>query len=640
INSASKPFIDNSIRERSISDFQLSSLRMSRPLLLVIIGAVAAFAIWYAFRISEKSRSATAAAFLPRETIVFVHVPDFNQTRGQWHQSDIYQLCSEPSVQEFLRKPLATLPKRNATAATLREIEQLDAKDAFAAVTKIDNNNPKLVGGFRFRGSPTDAENIIERWRSKLLTNNPAAKREKSQHERHQIDTITVAPFVLATVFDGEWFFASNDLAELKNVLDRADHRMKESTLDADKDFRGAMAHMPLAYAASFYLQPKLFADKIASLRAEVGRNVPADQRTIVEQMRSICVATRFERGKIHDVSFVGMPKLEDAKLTRSSLTLGTKDTFLYLAMLLNLGQKFDAINQATGSAAVGAGWQKALQAFARSGVSADDWKAAFGVELGVVADWPESTRWPWLFIAFPVKDAAKAGKIIESLTVSNPDGANWTQTEKDGVRYFSMVSAASLIAISPMIALSNRIVIGGLDPVSVEAAVQRNVAGTSELENSASYENAARSVPAPTNFFTYINLPLLYTRLDSTLRPMLFMTAFVPQVAKYVDVNKLPPAEVVTKHLSPIVSSQRYDGDGYVAESVGSITLNQSGAGLIALGALGTLVYQREATAPQMNGLVPIPPSKSTPTTSPGSGTGKGYKPRNSPLPTPAGLP
>ena len=607
---------------------------MRRPLLLVIIGAVAAFAIWYALRLSEKSRSSTAAAFLPRETIVFVHVPDFNQTRGQWHQSDIYQLYSEPSVQEFLRKPLAALPKRNATMATLQEIEQLEAKDAFAAVTKIDNNNPKMVGGFHFRGSPADAENIIERWRSKLLTNNPAAKREKLQYERHQIDTITIAPFILATVFDGEWFFASNDLAELKSVLDRVDHRMKESTLEVDKDFRAAMAHMPSVYAAAFYLQPKFFADKLASLRAGNGRNVSPDQLTMVEQMRSICVATRFERGKIHDVSFVGMPKLEDTKLARSSLTLGTKDTFLYLAMLLNLGQKFDAINQATGSATVGAGWQKALQAFARSGVSADDWKAAFGVELGAVADWPESIRWPGVFVTFPVLDAAKSGKVIESLTVSNPNGANWTQTEKDGVRYFSMTSAANLIAITPTIALSNRIVLGGLDPISVEAAVHRSEAGTSELGNSADYENAARSVPAPTNFFTYIDLPLLYTRLDSTLRPMLFMTAFVPQVAKYVDVNKLPAADIVVKHLSPIVSSQRYDGDGYVAESVGSITLNQSGAGLIALVALSTLGYQ------DMNSFVPNPLSKSTPTISPGSGTGKGYKPRNSPSPTPTGTP
>jgi uncharacterized protein (DUF736 family) len=465
------------------------------------------------------------------------------------------------------------------------------------------------------------------------------AKHEKLQYERHQIDTITVAPFVLATVFDGEWFFAANDLAELKSVLDRVDHRTKELTLDTDKNFRAAMAHMPPAYAVSFYLQPKFFADKLASLRGQDGRNTPPDQPTMVEQMRSFCVVTRFEQGKIHDVSFVGLPKLAETKLTRSSLTLGTKQTFLYLAMLLNLGQKFDAISQATGSAAVGAGWQRTLQAFARSGVSVDDWKAAFGVELGAVADWPENARWPGVLITFPVKDAAKAGKIIESLTVSNPDGANWTQTEKDGVRYFSMASAASLIALTPTIALSNRMVVAGLDPGSIEAAIQRSAAATSELGNSPVYENSVQSVPAPTNFFTYIDLPLFYTRLDSTLRPMLFMTAFIPGLADYVDMNKLPPADVVTKHLSPIVSSQRYDDDGYVAESVGSLTLNQSGAGLIALGALGTLVYHHGVAAPNMSGLVPIPSLKPT-SMHPGNWTAKGYKSSNLPSPTPASTP
>jgi len=56
---------------------------------------------------------------------------------------------------------------------------------------------------------------------------------------------------------------------------------------------------------------------------------------------------------------------------------------------------------------------------------------------------------------------------------------------------------------------------------------------------------------------------------------------AFMPAISDYVDVNKVPAPELVTKHLSPIVSSQRYVGDGYVAESIGPITLNQAAIGL-----------------------------------------------------------
>lgn len=611
---------------------------MRRVIILIIIGALAALAVLYGIRLSERSNSRAASALLPRDTIAFVHLPDFNRTRDQWHQSDIYQLYSEPSVQEFLRKPLAKLPKKDATVQALQEIKQLDPKDAFAAITRIDNNNPTLAGGFRFKCSQADAEKIIERWRSRVLTQNRTAQREKVAYERHQIDTITVAPFVLATAFAGDWFFAANDVSELKAMLYRADHREqdRQSTLEADRNFRAAMAHLSASYAISFYLQPKIFADKFAWLRSSGGGNVSPEQRTMLEQIRSMSGASRFERGKIHDIFFVGVPKLEDTKLTRSSLALGTKDTFLYLAMLLNLGQKLDALNQTAGSAAVAAGWQQTLQAFARSGVTAEDWKTAFGIELGALADWPESALGPWLFVTFPVQDTARAGKVIEMLTASPTDGTSWTQTEKDGVRYYSMTSAASLLAITPTVGLSNRIMIVGLDPISVEEAVKRSEPDSSELANSAAYENAAKSVPAPSNFFTYVDVPLLYSRIDSTLRPMLLLgAAFLPWLNDYVDLGKLPPAEVVTKHLGPIVSSQRYDGDGYVAESVGSITLNQSGIGLGALAIWGTMAYQRGAT-PSMSSPAPASPPA---TSSPPAGS-KGKKPPATPASTPKARP
>src|SRR5262249_13923839 len=72
-------------------------------------------------------------------------------------------------------------------------------------------------------------------------------------------------------------------------------------------------------------------------------------------------------------------------------------------------------------------------------------------------------------------------------------------------------------------------------------------------------------------------------------LRPILLMAAaFVPAIVGSVDPTKLPPPEIVTKHLSPIVSSQRYDRDGYMAESIGPITLDQSAIGLAILSSLG----------------------------------------------------
>jgi hypothetical protein len=63
----------------------------------------------------------------------------------------------------------------------------------------------------------------------------------------------------------------------------------------------------------------------------------------------------------------------------------------------------------------------------------------------------------------------------------------------------------------------------------------------------------------------------------------LLMSAAFMPSISDYVDVGKLPAPEIVTKHLSPIVSSQWYDGDGYVTESTGPVTLDL-GLGLPAI--------------------------------------------------------
>jgi len=552
---------------------------MRRILVLMIAGALAALAVWYGVRVSQTTSKAAVSAFLPRETIFFAQMPDFKRTRDQWHHADIYQLCHEAAVQDFLRKALARIPKKNATSEILQEIEQLDPKDAFFALTSIDNNNPIFVAGFRFRESQDEAERVVGKWRAKWLENNPNAKRDKIAYQQHQIETIATALFTLATAYDGHWFFVSSNLTELKELLDRVDRRNKDrqNELGADDSYRAAMAHMPSSYAVLFYLQPKRFSEKITSLRAALSQQIPADQRTLLEQMRSICGATRFENGKIREVTFVGMPNLERAAaLDRSSLSLGTKDTVFYLAMLLDVGQKIDAINQTAG---IGGRLQRLFQAFSANGITADDWKSAFGLELGSLADWPANAHWPSLLLTLPVKDAVKAQKIVAAFTKTDQE-VIWTQTEKDGVRYFSMQSRASFLAITPAIALSSRLLVAGLDSVSVEAAIKRG-GSASELSNSQTYKAAARSLPAPTNFFTYVDVALLYGRLDTTLRPMLIMSAaFIPAIGDYVDVSKLPAPEIVTRHLSPIVSSQRYDRDGYVAESVGPVTLNQATVG------------------------------------------------------------
>src|SRR5438270_11320857 len=406
---------------------------MKRLGLVLLVAAVAAGGVVYTVRRSQSASAANVTTLLPRETIALAHFPDFKQARDEWHQADLYKLYQEPAVQAFLNRPLSKIPQQDAAAATASDVERLDMKDAFVAVTSIDNNNPHLIGGFRFRGSQSEAENVISKWRAKLVRN--ASVHQNQEYQQHKTDIVGAAPNEVATVYDGQWFFASNDLPGLKAVIDRADGRDKnaQTTLQSDETFAAAIKHMPVTYALLFYLQPRSLSKNLASLRKAIG--IAGDQSSMVEQISSICGAARFDRGKIRSALFVGMSNNEhEPKLTRSSLSLGTADTFLYLATLLN-PDRLAGMNQ--GGLPLGSWLQKVFEATTRAGVAVDDWKAAFDLEFGSLADWPQSARWPSVISTLRVKDPARANKIVNALTHAIDEDVPWKKGEKDGVAYF-----------------------------------------------------------------------------------------------------------------------------------------------------------------------------------------------------------
>src|SRR5256885_12890280 len=108
-----------------------------RRLLLILVGAaVVGLAIGYGIRLAERRTSGSVAALLPRDTVAFAHLPDFNSTVDEWHRSDIYQIYREPAVQEFLKNPLTkSAAARSPISATIYDVQELKAKEAFVALT-------------------------------------------------------------------------------------------------------------------------------------------------------------------------------------------------------------------------------------------------------------------------------------------------------------------------------------------------------------------------------------------------------------------------------------------------------------------------------------------------------------------------
>lgn len=579
---------------------------MKRFLVLLLVAVAAAAAIWFGMRGGSAKISSTAvASLLPKETLALVHLPDFNASRAKWHETDLYKLWREPAVQDFLQKPLSKVPRTDSARRKLQEIDSLEMKDAFFAVTSWENRQSKLLAGFRFKGTASDAEKVIGQWRTRAQLNGAEAKRETIPYEGHQIESLTTkAGITIATAYDRDWFFAANDIPALKLLLDRADRRLNDApnTLAAEENFVAASKHMPANYAVRVYARVNRYFEKIA--QAIPPDAASGEQVSALRQIRSVSAATTFDQGKIRDVTFVAMPKLNDkSSLTRESLNLATRDCFLYVASFLNLPKQVPMAPVATASG-FPAAMQRLLQAFAANGITLDSWNATFGSELGIVGEWPANARLPLLFATLPVADSAKASEIVSHIVTATEEDRPWSKSEKDGVHYFSQAPMNPMVPIAPAIALSNQRLVISHDPAALEGIMKRSGSKSSELAGSEVFQTAERLVPAPKYSYNYIDTALLYNRLDAALRPMLVMAAaFVPGVAETVDLGKLPAPDVITKHLSPVVMSQSFETDGYLTESAGPISIYHAAIGLAAATGFGTSFYQSHLSSPPSSG-------------------------------------
>jgi hypothetical protein len=555
------------------------------------------------------------ASLLPKETLALVHVPDFNRSREQWHRTDIYQLWKEPAVQEFLAKPRSKVETEGGIGETVNEIAAIQMNDAFFAVLAIDSSAWKWDGGFRCLGDTEKAARLVESWKSKIFGAGAEIKQETLEYEGRKIVVETAGMVKLATAWAGPWFFFTNDLENLKALVDRADGRVKDpaTALSSDGTFLAASKHMPASYAALAFGRVDQLVEKLSPAGEDVA-GAP-DRLGLIRQIHSFCGATAFDGGRMRDAVFVGMPKVAElGSLARASLPIATKDTFFYVASLFDFRKDMQPGWQTPGFAWLG-GLQKVTSALAASGVTLEDWKSAFGAEVGVIGSWATNSQWPALLVATPVKDSAKAHQILATITNSTNTSVQWTHREQDGVQYYASGSGTQLFSFTPTIGLSDRMLIAGADAAVIEPAMKHIDTGSSELSAARNFQNADRAVPTAQQAFVYLDPALLYARFDASLRPLLAMgAAFLPALSETIDVSKLPPPEVITRHLTPIVMSQSYRGEGYVAESIGPVPFYHSVFGAMATGFAATAFYRQ-----QTQGTLPLPlQNLTTPASSP----------------------
>jgi Protein of unknown function (DUF3352) len=589
---------------------------MKRLLAVIVLVVIAALTAYYITRQHPAAVPSTIANLLPADTALFIHLPDAEKNREAWHRTDLCQLYLEPAVQDFLQKPKSHLLEKSSAKEVWNDFSSLRIRNGFLATNSFDSL--RLTAGFEFRCDEKAAQAVIERWKSRLLAKATDTQRSSVDYEKHKIDIFSSGQFIFASTVVGRQFLAATTVEDLKALLDRADGRTKAPALDSDENFRAAMKQMPAEYAWMFYLQPKQLAQKLVNLRAETGRALPTDQRTLIERIQSYAHAMVFDGARIRDIGFAAMPQLSQTKLERTTLALAPAETLLYGANVVNMQQQFDSLLEPAGTMA--GPLQSISNALTSAGVTKEDWKAAFGDEISVMAAWPANAQMPNAVFTVGVRDRARARKIADAIASSS----GWQKISRNNAEYYAGPTSGMLAVVSPTIAISDRFLVAGLNAASVDGVISPTAAGGG-LASSEKFRSASKLVPDPSQIFVYLDLAELYSRLDATVRPILQVgAAFVPSLSQGLDPDKLPPTEVVTKRLSPVVASTSYVNGGYRSESAGTITIEQAA---IAGGAayVGAMIFRQHQAKGGAPAVMPTPVARQSP--SPGA---------VGPLPTP----
>ena len=493
-------------------------------------------------------------------------------------------------------------------------------------MTSLDEstNEPRIVAGFQFKGTSADVDRLLAKPKDELRQQHPAAKADLINYEGHAIETVTLDEHsALASVYLGDWYLISNDLALLEATLDRAEHRgpaASQPTLEKDADYAAVMAKLPPVHSTLIFGRTKPFLTKIFDLAAASGQAVDARQRAEAEKVKAIGASTGIEEGKIRDTVYIYAPGIsqELAKLQMSSLPLTTADTVFYAASMLNIPAKFDLPENGAGTSTGGVNGLALLQGLGvlmkQHNVSLEAFHAAFGNEASLHIDWPAGQAQPTLIASLDVRDPAAAGKFVDNFTAALSSQANWETSQSGGLTLHTM-DVPNVGSLSPTLTVTPKHLLFGLNTPEVEAAAAREMSPAPNFTTGDAYKAANGEVGKPNVSFSYLDSKAFFERFYGTLKPYALTASFLlPQVNEYVDLGKLPEPDTIAKHLSPTVLSQTYSPDGCRLESVGSFTFGQASVVVIGGAVSAAVPFLPKPGGEEVLATPPPAPSSATP--------------------------
>ncbi len=554
---------------------------MKRALLLLVVVAALVVAAWY-FLVPRGASE--GAELVPADSVLYFTLPDMQRTIERWPKTALARIAAEPTVAEFFQKPIGHL----ATGGGLEAMDillRVKPGRLFIAVPAIRENGGHVLLGFQFFGGRKDVDAAMERLYREVGKNFPDAARTTADYQGDTVTTFSAGQPMLCSAAHGSWAFIANDEAVLKQALDRAAGRSSGPSLAGSDEFKAVASH--LSKAPDFLWFAKM--QPVVDLLAEIGRQQQAtqDMRQFddLKKIKALGGTLLFEGENQREVSFIlspDAPKLP--QLARTGMALTAPDTSAFFTSALDL--------QTVASDAYRQSLPPEVQDFlVRANVDLGQLPEIFGTDLSLVLKWPAGAMIPAVFAAVDVKDRPRAESLVRSIFTAFELPA--TPAESHGASVFPL-PALPIQLVDPKIAVNDKYLFASLTTAELDRVLTLQP-GAPTLEGSEAFKPALAAYKGDGQAFGFVNTKATFENIYNLIRPVVMLsTMMAPN--PYIDGQKMPDTETISKHLSPILYTSRQTADGMVIESSGPVTLSQ--AAVIVVGGAAAASFSQLANS------------------------------------------
>ena len=499
-----------------------------------------------------------AAAIVPEDTVLLASFNDLPRSYLRWQETCLAKLAKEPEIRAFLEKPLGVWNRNPAAGETETILTALKPGKFFVAVTGVSVDRVDTLVGFQYWGGRQEFDKAVERMRREFSP----GKVTSQDHDGETIVCSQHDKYAIFSATSGRWGFVSTSVEAVQAALDRV--RGKKSgkpTLASSARFREVSRRLLPSADITFFVQPQSAIDALLEVGHLLGAEAIPEQLAALRSTEAVGGSMKLDGEVQRDAwFFLRQSTLPTETLTHKTGRFTSPETIVFVDFLARFAGSAALVDKAL----TGKTPQSSVVELTELVT------AACGPECALIVNWANGQMAPSGVLVLEICDQQKVTALLNKAISLFPE----TRIVEDGgLKLYSTPSLSNPLT-SPTWTVTDQFLIFGLESASVLRAARSESANLTTLP---AFAPALSTYRSANEAFAFVDTRAVFERAYATLRPvLLFGAQILPGARDLIDTGKLPQTETVTRHLPPIIFSQRRLEEGVLLESSGPVTVSQ----------------------------------------------------------------